>query len=216
MVILTVLILPIHVHYTYFHFSVLFLISFITVFQFSFTSLSTFMPRLFFCMSIHVTMPLTSLPDSLLLVYRNTLELPWRQLAETFNDWTFKNNFSQLNCCFPGEKVCQVLSKSPPNHWFIFYFDPPHFYDLTSEPILKISSRYIYFMKKMGIHTEETRCERDTCTPMFITALFIIARTWKQPRCPSVDEWIRKLWYIYTMEYYSAIKKNSSESVLIR
>ena len=54
----------------------------------------------------------------------------------------------------------------------------------------------------LGIHTEETRIERDTCTPMFITALFTIARTWKQPRCPSVDKWIRKLWYIYTMEYY--------------
>ena len=53
----------------------------------------------------------------------------------------------------------------------------------------------------LGIHTEETRIERDTCTPMFIAALFIIARTWKQPRCPSADEWIRKLWYIYTMEY---------------
>ena len=52
--------------------------------------------------------------------------------------------------------------------------------------------------------------------PMFISALFIIARTWKQPRCPSADEWIRKLWYIYTMEYYSAIKKNSFESVLMR
>ncbi|KAB0372398.1 hypothetical protein FD755_016190 [Muntiacus reevesi] len=51
---------------------------------------------------------------------------------------------------------------------------------------------------------------------MFIAALFIIARTWKQPRCPSADEWIRKLWYIYTMEYYSAIKKNSFESVLMR
>ena len=48
---------------------------------------------------------------------------------------------------------------------------------------------------------------------MFITALFIIARTWKQPRCPSADKWIRKLWYIYTMEYYSAIKKNSFESL---
>ena len=55
---------------------------------------------------------------------------------------------------------------------------------------------------------------RDTCTSMFITALFIIAR--KQPRCPSADEWIKKLWYIYTMEYYSAIKKNSFESVLMR
>ena len=51
---------------------------------------------------------------------------------------------------------------------------------------------------------------------MFIAALFIIARTWKQPRCPSADEWIRKLWYKITMEYYSAIKKNSFESVLMR
>ena len=68
----------------------------------------------------------------------------------------------------------------------------------------------------LGIHTEETRIERDTCTPMFTAALFIIARTWKQPRCPSADKWIRKLWYIYTMEYYSAIKKNTFESVLMR
>ena len=66
------------------------------------------------------------------------------------------------------------------------------------------------------MHTEETRRERDTCTPMLIAALFIIARTWKQPRCPSADEWIRKLWYIYTMEYYSDIKKSVFESVLIR
>ena len=57
---------------------------------------------------------------------------------------------------------------------------------------------------------------KDTCTPMFTAALFIIARTWKQPRCPSADEWIKKLWYIYTMEYYSAIKKHTFESVLMR
>ena len=68
----------------------------------------------------------------------------------------------------------------------------------------------------LGIYTKETRIERDTCTLMFITALLIISRTWKQPRCPSADEWIRKLWYICTMEYYSAIKKNSFESVLMR
>ena len=68
----------------------------------------------------------------------------------------------------------------------------------------------------LGIHTGETRIERDTCTPMFIAALFIIARTWKQPRCPSADERIRKLWYIYTTEYYSAIKKNTFELVLMR
>ena len=54
------------------------------------------------------------------------------------------------------------------------------------------------------------------CTPVVITALFTIARTWKQPRCPLADEWIRKLWYIYTMECYSTIKKNASESVLMR
>ena len=52
--------------------------------------------------------------------------------------------------------------------------------------------------------------------PMFIAALFIIARTWKQPRCPSADEWVRKRWYIYRIEYYSAIKKNAFESVLMR
>ena len=57
------------------------------------------------------------------------------------------------------------------------------------------------------IHTEETRIERDTCTPVFIAPLFTIARTWKQPRCPLVDKWIRKLWYICTMLYYSAIKR---------
>ena len=66
----------------------------------------------------------------------------------------------------------------------------------------------------LGIHTEETRIERDMCTPVFIAALF--TRTWKQPRYPSADEWIRKLWYIYTMEYYTAIKKNTFESVLMR
>jgi len=66
---------------------------------------------------------------------------------------------------------------------------------------LEIELPYDPAIPLLGIHTEETRIERDTCTPVFITALFIIARTWKQPRCPSADEWIRNLWYIYTMEY---------------
>ena len=81
---------------------------------------------------------------------------------------------------------------------------------------LQIELPYDPAIPLLGIHTEETRIERDTCTPMFIAALFIIVRTWKQPRCPSADEWIRKLWYIDTMEYYSAIKKNTFESVLMR
>ena len=68
----------------------------------------------------------------------------------------------------------------------------------------------------LGILTKETTTERDMCTPMFIASLFIIARTWKQPRCPSADEWISKLWYIYVMEYYSAVKMNAFESVLMR
>ena len=66
---------------------------------------------------------------------------------------------------------------------------------------LEIELPYDPAIPLLGIHTEETRSERDTCTPMFIATLFIIARTWKQPRCPSADEWIRKLWYIYIMEY---------------
>ena len=85
------------------------------------------------------------------------------------------------------------------------------------------------FLKKLGLelpydpavsllaYTPRKPELKETRVPPVITAaLFIIARTWKQPRCPSADEWIRKLWYIYTMEYYLAIKKNAFESVLIR
>ena len=81
---------------------------------------------------------------------------------------------------------------------------------------LEIELPYDPAIPPLGIHTEETRIERDMCTSMFITALFTIDRTWKQPRCPSAEKRIRKLWYIYTMEYYSAIKKNAFESVLMR
>ena len=68
----------------------------------------------------------------------------------------------------------------------------------------------------VGIYLEETKFEQDICSPLFTEALFTIARTQKQPKCPSTDEWIKKLWYIYTMEYYSAIKRNTFESVLMR
>ena len=68
----------------------------------------------------------------------------------------------------------------------------------------------------LGIYPEDTKIERDTSISLFISALFTIARIWKQPRCPRTDEWIKKLWYIYTMEYYSAIKKKAFESVLMR
>ena len=67
----------------------------------------------------------------------------------------------------------------------------------------------------LGIYPEEIITEKDTCIPMFTAALFTIARTWKQPTCTSTDEWIKKLWYICTMEYYPAIRRNAFESVLI-
>ena len=68
----------------------------------------------------------------------------------------------------------------------------------------------------LDIYSEGIRTERDTCIPLFIAALVTIARTWKQPRCPPIDEWIKKLWYIYIMEHYSAIKRSSFESILMR
>ena len=60
----------------------------------------------------------------------------------------------------------------------------------------------------LGIYSDKTIIQKDTCTPIFIAALFTTAKTWKQPKCPLTDEWIKKMWYIYTREYYSAIKKN--------
>ena len=66
----------------------------------------------------------------------------------------------------------------------------------------------------LGIYPEETKIEKDTCISLFIAALFTIARAWKQPRYPLTDEWIKKLWYIYTMKYHSVIKRNVFESVL--
>ena len=79
---------------------------------------------------------------------------------------------------------------------------------------LEIKPPYDPAIPLLGIHPEETKTEKDTCIPLFITALFTIPRTWKQPRCLLTDEWIKKLWYMYTMEYYSAIKRTTSESVL--
>ena len=73
---------------------------------------------------------------------------------------------------------------------------------------LKIKLPYDPAAPLLGICLEKTIIQKDTCTLVFIAALFTIAKTWKQPKCPSTDEWIQKMWYIYTLEYYSAIKKN--------
>ena len=75
---------------------------------------------------------------------------------------------------------------------------------------LKIELPYDPAIPLLGIYPEKTMIWKDACTPIFIAALFTIARTWKQPKCPLTEEWIKKMWYIYinTMEYYSAIKRN--------
>ena len=72
---------------------------------------------------------------------------------------------------------------------------------------LGIKPPYVPAIPFLGIYPEKTNIEKDTCIPLFTVALFTIARTWKQPRCPSTDEWRKKLQYTYTMEYYSVIKR---------
>ena len=79
---------------------------------------------------------------------------------------------------------------------------------------LKIELPYDPVIPLLGIYPEKTIIQKESCTTMFIVALFTIARSWKQPTCPSTDEWIRKMWSIYTMEYYSAIKRNEVGSFL--
>ena len=81
---------------------------------------------------------------------------------------------------------------------------------------VKIELPYDPAIPLLGIYPEKTKIQKESCTTMFIAAVFIIARTWKQLKCPSTDEWIKKMWHIYTMEYYSAIKRNETELFLVR
>ena len=81
---------------------------------------------------------------------------------------------------------------------------------------LGIKPPYDPAISLLGIYTEEPRVDKDTCISLFAEGLLTIPRTWTQPKCPLIDEWIKKSWYIYTMEYYSAIKRNAFESVLMR
>ena len=80
-------------------------------------------------------------------------------------------------------------------------------YGGTSEASIFIELPYEEAVPLLGIYVDRTFLEKDTCTCTSIAVLFTIAKTWKQPKCPSTDEWIKKMWYVYKMEYYSAIKK---------
>ena len=81
---------------------------------------------------------------------------------------------------------------------------------------LKIERPYDPAIPLLGVYPEKTIIQKESCTKMLIAALLTIARTWEQPKCPSTDEWIKKLWHVYTMEYYSAIKRNEIESFVLR
>ena len=76
---------------------------------------------------------------------------------------------------------------------------------------LKIELPYPPTIPLLGIHPEKPIIQKESYTKMFIAALLTVARTWKQPKCPSTDEWIKKMWHMYTMEYYSALKRNETE-----
>ena len=80
---------------------------------------------------------------------------------------------------------------------------------------IKIEISYDPAIPLLGIYPEKITVQKDTCSPVFIAALFTIPRTWKQPRCPSTDKWRKKMWYIYAVEYYLAIKRNEIGSFVV-
>ena len=136
-------------------------------------------------MQIKTTMRCHFTPARMAIVKKSINNKRWRGCGE---------KGMPLHCCWEC-KLIQPLWKTV---WKFF-------------KNLGIKPSYDPAILLLGIYPEETKTEKDTCIPLFTAALFTTARTWKQPRCPSTDEWIKKLWYIYT-----AIKRNAFESVLMR
>ena len=128
------------------------------------------------------------------------------------SEWPSSKSLQTIN---PGEHVekrersCTVCGNV---NWYSRYWRQYG----NSLKKLGIKPPYNPAIPLLVIYPEETKIEKDTCIPLLIAAIFTVARTWKQPRCPLTDEWIKKMWYIYTVEYYPAIKKNAFESVLMR
>ena len=125
------------------------------------------------------------------IIKKSTNNKSWRGCGE-------KGNF--LYCCWKCKWI-QLLWKTV---W------------IPLKKKLGIKLPYDPTIPLLGIYPEKNIIEKDTCAPVFTAAQFKIAGTWKQPKCPSTDEWLKKLWCIYTMEYYSAIEGNTSESILVK
>ena len=81
---------------------------------------------------------------------------------------------------------------------------------------LKIELHHDPAIPLLGIYPEKIIIQKESCTTMFIAAIFTVAKTWKQPKCPSTDEWLKNMWHIYTVEYYSAMKRNEIELFVLR
>ena len=114
--------------------------------------------------------------------------------------------FNPMNCSMPGLPVHHQLPASTQTHvhWICDAIQPSHPLSSPSPPALNLSQHQGLLL---GIYLEKAIIQKNTCTPVFIAALFTIVRAWKQCKCPLTNEWIRKMWYVYSMKYYSAIKK---------
>ena len=127
---------------------------------------------------------------------------PQWDITSHWSEWPSSKSLQTINVRESVEKRESSCTVGGNVNWY-------HHYGRSYGDSLKTSNKTTIWPSNLTprLYPEETRVEKDTCIPMFIAALFTIARTWKQPRCPLTDEWIKKLWYIYTMECYSAIIK---------
>ena len=127
------------------------------------------------------------------------------------SEWPSSKNLLTINVGEGVEKREHPCTVDGNVNWYRYYGKQ---YGDSSE--IKLRATTDPEIPLLGIHSDRTITQRDTCTPMFTAALFTVVRTWKQPECPSTDEQIKKLRYIYTMAYYSAIKRNEFESFEMR